>query len=186
MHNILLIFIVCIFLVGLAIWCVLGLIWPKKVPPKFKSWARFKFLVITSIASILIIIIGVIVGVIINPADNKHEVIKVENTSEEKREEINSTIQNSSMSNVAITRSNYEKFASLELGDDFDFVTNLFGAQPIEQSVLPLKDTLSANLFELNDLKFTIICKNNKIISKELHGWDYSEYENSEDILERE
>lgn len=192
MNNILLIFVIFIILVGLAISCIVGLVAPQRAFLKFKSWARLKILLVTSITSILVIIIGLFIGVIINTNNGDSEIAKVETTKTNKasikqeKDEANRTTQDSYIDNTNITRTHYEKFASLELGDDFDFVTNLFGAQPVVQSILPLKDTLSENVFEFNDLKFSIICKNNKIISKELQGWDYSQFEQSEEILERE
>ena len=53
MNNILLIFVIFIILVGLAISCIVGLVAPQRAFLKFKSWARLKILLVTSITSIL-------------------------------------------------------------------------------------------------------------------------------------
>ena len=149
MNNIVLIFVIFIILVGLAISCIVGLVAPQRAFLKFKSWARLKILLVTSITSVLVIIIGLFIGVIINTNNGDSEIAKVETTKTNKasikqeKDEANRTTQDSYIDNTNITRTHYEKFASLELGDDFDFVTNLFGAQPVFQSILPLKDTLS-------------------------------------------
>ncbi len=185
------------------IWMLLSLFLPTKIPPKFERWPRVKVVFITITIMFVSLIVDGVYNAIQNPSiatteskdvnavktDKKEETVNekvkesiIDTQNIEKKEEKKDVVETKT-----ISRSNYEKFASLELGDDFSFVTNLFGAQPIRQEGIAFgENSVYQNIFELEDLKFIIVSKNNKIISKELWGWDYRAYRLSEDILDRE
>ena len=193
---------ITLLIVVVWIWGLCGVIAPKRIYPKFKRWARIKFFFSSSCIIFILLIVGVSVYESYNPKpatkQSETSVVKeepIENTKIEadasqntnnqtlERQNADSNQQNNS-NEANITRTNYEKFASLDIGDDFDFVTNLFGAQPIKQGkVTRGNKTLSDNLFEFEDIRFEIMCIDNKIVYKELGGWDYRPYELSESIL---